>query len=344
MPMNKYTRLLKNLGQVLFASGATQSIRIPSETISSLVFLFKTSGKATLPQLLNAIKKVKVAIGSSVDFDISGISLYYFNRNFRGGGALYSNLKDDNRTSTYMIMELPFTLIGGIKPNDTLLDMRPRANGSLLQPFVQLETATGTNVSSASTIDIFAKFYQLGSAGRRGARKRMREYAIPVTASSNFNIPIEYGARWNDISFLQMLVETSGTLETDALFTDLKFNVGQAGAGSINIFDLSVAEADPLTALTREFNYDFDFSGLTGIGAIGDSDNIFTYDPLKNNEVGSGRTLSGLIQLSDATSAVITGETNAGVTGTLRCLIETVEISAELRPELCRYRRDCRSE
>jgi len=312
---NVQTSYVKKLATRSIVNGTVEGIKLENVAIQGLTFFIATTGtaEATIAQVIASLKRITVSIGGQDDFNISGNSLYYYNRHMMAGAEVpFQQIGGSEKA--FVSLYLPFEMIKGFKPADTLLDLRPRANGSLIQAFVSMETATSANVGSTSEISVYQHYYNYGQYERPVAfRKQMREKQVAVTDGSSAIVTIDYGDDFDDIArMMAFIVNSSGVIQATP-FESITLTASEGSTYNLFEFQDTVGYA-PIWVPNKLSPRPSSFTGAF--------DNVFFYDFTKTNGAGGDSHLSGLLDASEMSNLSLNVLPDA--TGTLIVLLERV--------------------
>lgn len=311
------TSLVQKLGtQTMKDSGATQGLQLSNLAIRGLSFLVNldasTGSAVTVNAAIEALERVRVNIDGADDFNMKGSSLYYLNRWMMDGNEVPNATNGTNLTRNVGLY-LPFEYESGVKSQDTVLDLRPRANGSLPQAYVQFYTDLPTN--NVGSIDVYEHYYTFANKQRKTAfRKQIIEKTLTVTAGGSFIIPIDYGATPDDIARMMIYTKNaSGVLQTPTL-RSIKLSASEGQ--QYDVFDVDGIENTDYTGIQWVFNkmapVNDDLDGVT----------LISFGP--DNSRGQESKLSGVLDASDMTNLTLSGV--AGAAGEMTVLLERVGV------------------
>lgn len=309
------TSLSKRLGtQEMVANGDTQGLNLSNMAIRGLVFVItmdaSQTAAPTITAIKNAIQRIRVNVDGSDDYNIKGSTLYYLNRWFQNGKEVPTKAENTDFVRSIMLY-LPFEFEGGIKSQDTLLDLRRRANGSLPKAYVQFTTQLPANTTGS--IDVYEDYYTLAGKERKVAfRKQFIEKSLTVTAGGSFLVPIPYGAIPDDIARMMLYTEnTSGVLQTPTL-RDLKL-VASEGQ-QYEVFNVQGVSSNSYAGIEWIFNR---------MAPVGDDlEGVIFKNFCPTDASGRLSKLVGSLDASDMTDLSLQG--TAGVAGELTILLERV--------------------
>ena len=320
------TRLIQPLGtQAMQASGSTQGVQLSNLAIQGLTFLIQTTPASgttaeSVETIVNEVDRIRVNVDGSDDYNLSGVSLYALNRYWMNGEEV-PNFSPSSDGTRALALYLPFELIAGLKSTDTLLDLRPRGNGSLPQGFVQFDTSL--TASHSGSIRIFEHYYNYGSKARKTAlRKQLIQKTLTMTAGGSFVLPIDYGSVIDDIARMYMFIENGGSFQSNP-FRTLKLSASEGT--QYDVFDLTAESGAGYVGLPWIFNK---------LNPIADNlDAIVTANFLASDGRGSLGKLSGALDASLMTNLVLSGVANQA--GTLHVVLERANIGKA--PEMDPY-------
>lgn len=312
---NVQTSYVKKLATRKIVTGTVEGIKLENVAIQGLTFFIKTVGtaEATITQILQALKRITVSIGGQDDYNISGQALYYYNRFFLGGSEV-STAVDGSAETRWLSLYLPFEMIRGFKPTDTLLDLRPRSNGSLIQAFVTMETATSANVGATSEISVYQHYYNYGNYERPVAfRKQMREKQITVADGSSQILTIDYGDDFDDIARMMCFVISSAGALQSTPFESLTLTASEGS--TYNLFEFTSTDGYAPLWVPKKL-------APHPLSAQSAFDDVFVFDFTKTNGVGGDSHLSGLLDASNFSNLTLNILPDAA--GTMITLLERV--------------------
>lgn len=313
------TNLIQPIGtQSMQASGSTQGIQLSNLALRGLSLLVSTkptSGNTAegIAKIAAEITRIRVNVDGADDYNIAGQSLRVMNRKLLDGEDIPS-VAQATGGNRVIALYLPFEMVGGMKSTDTLLDLRPRANGSLPQAYVQFDTAL--TASHAGSIRVFEHYYNLGSKQRKTAfRKQLIQKTLTVTAGGSFVLPIDYGAPMDDIARMYCWIANADGEPTSApVFRQVKLTASEGT--QYDVFDLVGDSADNYSGIPWVFNR---------LGQItDDADFVVEFNFLSDNSKGNSGKLSGVLSASLMSNLVLSGV--AGQAGTLHVVIERVNV------------------
>ena len=317
------TNLIQSLGtQEMVDNGSTPGIKLSNLALRGLYLLFSTkpdSGNTaqTVSAICNTVKRIRVNIDGADDYNLSGQSLHVMNRWFMKGETL-PEVAQTSGGERVVGLYLPFELVGGIKSQDTLLDLRPRANGSLPNAYVQFDTAL--TASHSGTIRVYEHYYNLGDKARPSAfRKQIIQKSTQIaTAGDSFIIPLDYGAPMDDIARIFAWIESSsGGIEQAPVFRQAKLTASEGT--QYDVFDLTMASSDGYSGMNWIFNRLLDISD--------NFEAVVCMNFLADNSLGQAAKLSGVLDASLMSNLTLSG--NAGKAGSLNLVLERVNVRKE---------------
>lgn len=312
---NVQTSYVKKLATRTIVTGTVEGIKLENVAIQGLTFFIHSTGtaEATIANLLAALKRITVSIGGQDDFNISGQSLYYYNRQMLGGAEVPFQQAGGSEEA-WISLYLPFEMVRGFKSADTLLDLRPRQNGSLIQAFVSMETAIQTNVGNTSEISVYQHYYNYGTYERPVAfRKQMREKQVAVTDGSSQIVTIDYGDDFDDIARMMcFVIDSSGALQGTP-FESITLTASEGS--TYNLFEFTASDGyAPIFVPKKLSPRPSSFTSAF--------DSVFFFDFTKTNGVGGDSHLSGLLDASEFSNLTLNVLPDA--TGTMYVLLERV--------------------
>lgn len=309
------TDLQKKLGtQAMVAGGNTQGLDLSNMAIRGLYFLItldKSAGSVpTIAECKNAIDQVRVNIDGSDDYNMKGSTLYYLNRRFLNGQEVPTKTEATALVRTIGLY-LPFEFEGGIKSQDTLLDLRRRMNGSLPKAYVQFRTSLPAN--TAGSIDVYEDYYTFAQKERKAAyRKQIIEKTLTVTAGGSFIVSIPYGAPPDDIARMMIYTEnSSGVLQTPTL-RDLKLVASEDQ--QYEIFNVEGISTNSYAGIEWIFNKMNPISD--------DLDGVIFRDFCPTDATGRLSKIVGAVDASDMTDLSLQG--TSGSAGELTVMLERI--------------------
>lgn len=309
-----WTRHIKPLGTEQWVAGSTPGLQLEQVAIEglSLVLDVKGADPPTIVELLKNFKRVIVSVAGTDFVNISGYSLYNFNRRMFGGSTPWSQTESPADTRQ-LVLFLPFSLQGSVHSPDTLLDLRRTAKG-LTQAFVRFELGSDGSITTADCkISVYQSFYTLGSHVRKvGGVRQLRERTIAGVANQKATIQLDHGSDFDDLAGIQIVgITAAGAIITDPV-SPLTLTYSEDGTREVFNFtngDANYVVPELFRARTESTNADNDKG-------------IFYYNFLRDDLRGNNRTLRGLLDGSAFSNLLL--EFTPGTAGTYYVLLDRI--------------------